>query len=591
MKKYLIQLFNYTKGYRHLYLLSFLSVALSTLFSLLNPQVIGYTVDVILQKKPSGYALMDFFFEPFKANTLSNQLLVAGGLIIAFTLLRGLFHYIKSKAATVASSRISKQMRDQLYSHIQRLPYQYHVKAETGDLVQRCTSDVDTVRRFLDMQLVELLNAIFMLIFIGALMIQLSPIMAFAGMITVPFIITYTYFFNGKIHKGFHTVDETEGQLTTALQENLSGVRVVRAFGRQAYEKDKFETINQSYRGKINHLIVTFAEYWATSDLICLSQNGIILLFGTYLTIKGDITLGILVAFTTYVNMMLWPIRQMGRVLSDMSKSLVSIERIDTILKTEIEADLGTIDNHAVKGAIAFKDVSFSYSEEREILSHLNFSIAPGERVAILGPTGSGKSTLTYLLTRLYENYSGTILIDGIDSRHFKKDCLRRQVALVLQEPFLFAKSIRDNIAISTPDANLDQVHDAAHTSAIHEGVMAFDKGYETLVGEKGVSLSGGQKQRLAIARKIITEAPILIFDDSLSAVDTETDRIIRDRLSKRNGSQTTLIISHRLSTLMEADRIMVLENGTFSHIGAHDELLGSCDLYKRIADIQIQIQ
>lgn len=591
MKKYLIQLFKYTKGYRHLYLLSFLSVALSTLFSLLNPQVIGYTVDVILQKKPSGYAIMDFFFSPFKADTLSGQLLIAGSLIIVFTILRGLFHYIKSKSATVASSRISKQMRDQLYSHIQRLPYQYHVKAETGDLVQRCTSDVDTIRRFLDMQLVELLNAIFMLIFIAALMIQLSPIMALAGMITVPFIITYTYFFNGKIHKGFQTVDETEGQLTTALQENLSGVRVVRAFGRQAHEKDKFETINQSYRGKINHLIITFAEYWATSDLICLSQNGIILLFGTYLTIQGDITLGILVAFTTYVNMMLWPIRQMGRVLSDMSKSLVSIERIDTILKAEVEEDFGTIDTHVVKGGITFKDVSFSYSDEREILSHLNFSIDPGERVAILGPTGSGKSTLTYLLTRLYENYSGTILIDGIDSRHFKKDSLRRQVALVLQEPFLFAKSIKENIAISTPEASLEQVHDAAHTSAIHEGVMDFDKGYETLVGEKGVSLSGGQKQRLAIARKIITEAPILIFDDSLSAVDTETDRIIRDRLSKRNGSQTTLIISHRLSTLMEADRIMVLENGTFGHIGTHEELLESCDLYKRIADIQIQTQ
>lgn len=591
MKRYLIQLFNNTKGYRHLYALSFISVALSTLFSLLSPQVIAYTVDVLLLKQESGYAVMDFFFAYNPFTTLQGSLLFSGLLIVLFTLFRGVFHYVKSKSATVAASLISKNMRDNLFCHIQSLPYDYHIKAETGDLIQRSTSDVDTIRKFLDIQLVELLNAVFMLLIIAGLMVQLSPIMAAASMVTIPFIITYTYFFNSKIHKGFNSVDETEGQLTTVLQENLSGVRVVRAFGRQAYEKDKFEKVNVTYRDKINQLIITFAEYWATSDLLCLSQNGITLIFGTYLTIRGDISIGILVAFTTYVNMMLWPIRQLGRVLSDMSKSLVSIERIDTILQVDSEADEGTLDNHDIKGAIRFKNVSFSYSPDRTILSNIDFSIEPGERIALLGPTGSGKSTLTYLMTRLYDDYTGTISIDGIDIRQFKKASLRRQVALILQEPFLFAKSIKDNIAISVPDATLDQVHDAAHTSAIHDGIMDFDKGYDTLVGEKGVSLSGGQKQRMAIARKIITEAPILIFDDSLSAVDTETDRIIRDRLSKRNGSQTTFIISHRLSTLMEADRIMVLENGTITYMGTHEALIESCDLYRRIADIQIHIQ
>lgn len=580
---------NYMKGNVVKYISANIATIVAVLASLMVPLVIRTSIDSVIGENPltGDNFVSEFFIKLGGKETLLEKLWIPGLMLVGLTAVRGFFLYLKGKWASEASETIAKSLRDKLYGHLQELSYDYHVSAETGDLIQRCTSDVDRIRTFLGSQMVEIASSVSMVIFISMIMISLNVKLGLIALIIVPIIFLYSYFFFRKIQKTFTVVEEAEGAMSTTIQENLTGVRVVRAFGRQAYEIDKFDEKNLHMRDSVLKLINLFAQYWSTSDLLCLTQSMLVLCIGTVWAVKGMISLGTLVAFVTYIGMLLWPVRQLGRILQDMSKAFVAIDRTQEILTEKSEMETSGDNFDKIHGEIEFKNVTFGYEKERMILKDLSFKIKPGETIAILGPTGAGKSTLVHLMARLYDVEQGEIRIDGKNIKVFDKKHLREHVGLILQEPFLYAKTIKNNIKIAKVDADDPTIEDAAKTAVIHDKILEFHEGYETLVGERGVSLSGGQKQRMAIARRVITEAPILIFDDSLSAVDTETDAAIRRRLNNKNKGLTTIIISHRVSTLSEADRIMVLEDGHITQLGDHNTLVKNEGLYKRIWTIQ----
>lgn len=582
------KLLQFAEGYKLMYLFGMISIIIAQAFNTIGPLIIRTTIDSIVGTEPITSSIIQRFVDLFGGrNFLSNSLWIMGLVIVFNTAIRGVFLYYKNTLASRASENIAMRIRNKLYDHIQRLPYEYHVKAETGELIQKCTSDVDTIRRFLGIQLVEVAGSIFMLLFILYIMFQLNVKMVFISIAFLPFIFGFAVIFFKRVQRDFEKSDEAEAKLSTTLQENLTGIRVVKAFSRERHEMEKFDVKNQDYRTKVNKLILNLSLYWATSDFFSMIQVAMVIIIGSYFVIIDEISLGTLVAFISYVNMMIWPIRQMGRTLTDMGKTTVSIKRIDEILQENIEVLEQNGETPNIKGDIEFRNVSFSYEENSQVLKDISFNVKAGHTVAIIGSTGSGKSSLVHLLPRLYEYTSGSIKVDGIELNTIDKHWIRKNVGLVLQEPFLYAKSIKENIKLADPNMVDDKVFEAAKIAAIHEDINSFEEKYETIVGERGVSLSGGQKQRMAIARTIINDSPIVIFDDSLSAVDTETDIAIRGALNTRKNKATTIIISHRISTVSEADMIIVIDKGEIVQRGTHRDLINEEGLYKRVYTIQ----
>jgi len=582
------KLLQFADGYKLMYLFGMLSIIIAQAFNTIGPLIIRTTLDSIVGNEPISSGLIQNIVNLLGGREyLSKSLWILGLIIVINTVLRGVFLYFKNTLASKASENIAMRIRNKLYDHIQRLPYEYHVKAETGELIQKCTSDVDTIRRFLGIQLVEVAGSIFMLLFILYIMFSLNVKMVFISIAFLPFIFGFAIIFFKKVQKDFEKADEAEAKLSTILQENLTGIRVVKAFAREGHEMDKFDIKNLDYRSKVNKLILNLSSYWAISDFFSFIQVALVIIIGSYMVVKGEISLGTLVAFISYVNMMIWPIRQMGRTLTDMGKASISIKRIDEILVEQIEVLEQTGETPTILGNIDFNNVSFSYEDDHKVLEDISFSVKAGQTVAIIGSTGSGKSSLVHLLPRLYEYDNGSIKIDGMELNSIDKGWIRKNVGLVLQEPFLYAKSIKENIKLADPSMVDDKVFEAAMIASIHDDINSFELKYETLVGERGVSLSGGQKQRMAIARTIINDCPIVVFDDSLSAVDTETDVAIRKALNTRRNKATTIIISHRISTVSEADMIIVIDNGKIVQRGTHKELINEEGLYKRVYTIQ----
>jgi ATP-binding cassette subfamily B protein len=445
---------------------------------------------------------------------------------------------------------------------------------------------VETIRSFLATQAVEIGRALFLVIFTAILMSKLNIPLTWVSMAVLPAIFAFGYFFFLRVKHVFGESDEAEGRMSSTLQENITGIRVVRAFARREYEIAKFDAKNIEYRDRTYRLIRLLAWYWSVSDLLCFIQIGLVMSVGGWWAAEGRLSLGTAVVFFTYVGRLLWPVRQMGRILTEMGKATVSLRRIQEVLDEPPEGETGDYMGR-VAGGIEFRNVGFSYEDERPILQNLSFTVKPGEIVALLGPTGSGKSTLAHLIPRLFDPSCGEILIDGINTREWDRRHLRNQVCIILQEPFLFNRTLKENVALAVPEADDNMIYSSTEASSLHDVIESFENGYETLVGEGGVTLSGGQKQRVALARTLIREPRIIILDDSLSAVDADTDAAIRANLKERFGDATVFIIAHRVSTLREADRILILENGTVTREGSHEELVSSDGLYKRIWDIQ----
>jgi len=582
-----------TMGYKRYLLLGALAVLLSAVASYLIPMVISFTVDYVIDGNPEG--LPKFILPILDAlggrDYFLSHLFVCAITLVALTALNGLFTFLRGRSLAYASEGTAKYLRDRLYSHLQNVPYDYHKHTSTGDLVQRCTSDVDTVRRFISLQLLEIVRTVFMMAVAIVIMFSLHTKMALISMAVLPFLWVFSFVYFKYVRKHFTLSDEAEGKLSAVLQENLTGVRVVRAFGQQQSEMEKFTECNCHYKKVTYRMIKLLGCYWGFSDMLGYSQIAITLISGIYFAVTTDFTLGNILLFTTYTNMLTWPVRQLGRTLADLGKASVSLGRIDEILSSPAEQEPGAAMEHTIRGNVEFRNVCFGYDSPDEVLKGISFTAKPGETVAILGATGSGKSSLVHLLQRLYPCTGGEILIDGVNINDIHRHTLRKNIGIVLQEPFLYSRTIAENICIVRPDATEEEMHETARTAAVHDVIMEFENGYDTVVGERGVTLSGGQKQRVAIARTLMQHAPILIFDDSMSAVDTETDAAIRKALLARKEHSTTFIISHRITTLSGADKILVLEGGRLVQQGTHEELLCQEGLYARIAGIQTMLE
>ena len=582
----------FLKGNLLFFATALLCSVLSTVCNSLTPQVISVTVDSVLGTEDYTLpaALQAFTSLDWLRENPGQTLLLAAGAIIIAALIGGLGNFGTRTATARGSEGFVKGLRDALYSHIQRLPFSWHVGHNTGEIIQRCTSDVEVIRNFFTNQLLEVIRIVFMIVYYMVIMFSMDWRIALISAVFIPVVLLYSGIFYSKISKRFRTADEAEGILSTNVQENLTGVRVVRAFGRERYEVDKFNKKNSRFSELWVELGKLMSVYWALGDLMTGLQIMSVIAVGAAFAANGEISAGTLLAFISYNSSLTWPIRSLGRTLSEMSKSGVSIDRVAYILRAEEEKVLPEAKTPPMDKDIRFNDVTFSYEGLKPVLSHLSFTIPAGKTFAILGGTGSGKSTVAALLDRLYDlgPGEGSITVGGVDIREIRQDYLRKNIGLVLQEPYLFSRSIGENIAITRPGAGLAGIRQATAIACVDDAIDTFSDGYDTVVGERGVTLSGGQKQRVAIARMLMQEAPIMIFDDSLSAVDAETDAKIRAALKERMGSATVILISHRITTLMQADEILVLKDGELSDIGTHHELISRPGIYKDIYDIQM---
>lgn len=572
------------------FLWALIATIMMVIIGFLTPLLLSEIVDSILGSEP--FTMPDFLMNPINAlggrDFLRQNLWIPALALILMNVVNGVFTFIKGRSSAIASENIARKLRNDLYRHLQHLPFAYHVKAQAGELIQRCTSDVDTIRRFLAVQVMEVVNTVLMVVIAMSILLPRSVPITLYSLILVPPLFCFATWFFKMVHKSFEVADEADGVLNAVLQENLSGVRVVRAFGQQEREVEKFDRVNNDLRKKNLRLNELLAIYWGGGDAISMTQTLLTLVVCIIYACNGWITVGTLIVFTSTLGMLLFPIRQLGRTLSDAGKAMVSMKRVQAILHEEAEPDEPNALKPDLHGDIVFDHVSFAYPDDNvPVLRDVSFTIPAGKTAAVLGGTGSGKSTMMYLLQRLYTPTSGKITIGGVDIQQIDRKYLRAHVGLILQEPFLYSKSIRENVGITAPEQEAERIEHAADIASASGFIAKADKGWETVVGERGVTLSGGQKQRIAIARTLLKDNNILIFDDSLSAVDTETDAQIRAALRHEQKDVTTLIISHRVTTLSQADLILVLENGQITQQGTHAELCSQSGLYQRINSIQ----
>ncbi len=575
-KRRIVGMWRMLTGYRAIYVGAFLCIGLSAVCQTVFYYLLRYYTDEVLGVEAMRGML------PW----------VAAGFI-GLAIAQGAFTFMGGRWAAKTSESVIRRLRDYLYDHVQRLTFTYHDKTPTGDLIQRSTSDVDTMRRFFGEEAIGLGRIIMLFIVNFTALLTLNVRLALISVIVVPLVVLMSVYFFRKIGQRYEIFQEEEAKLSTTLQENLSGVRVVRAFARQEYERQKFEVTNRGRYVSGRRLLLLHAVYWPSTDILVGVQLVIGYAVGAMMAIDGTITVGTFLAYMGMLTWIMWPIRNIGRLIVQMSMALVSFDRVSEIIRVDREPlDVGTHrPGGRIQGEIVFDDVRFAYSEDMAVLNGISFRAEPGQVVALVGPTGSGKTSLVNLLPRFYE-YQGSIRVDGVELRDYTRRDLREQIGFVLQEPFLFSRTIKENIMYGVHREVTDEdVYRAARAAAVHDVILRFPEGYDTVVGEKGVTLSGGQKQRVTLARTLLKDPAILILDDATSSVDTETEAAIREALEELMPGRTTFIIAHRVQTVMNADLILVLEHGRIVQSGTHDELLTQEGIYRRIYDLQSQIE
>ncbi len=598
----LLGVWRFMRGFRLFYVGALIAVALGTLARSLNYRVLQYVVDEVLSKEG--------FWERLPLLAL---------MFVGLATLEGLFTYLRGVWSAKTAEGVTLRLRNYLYDHLQRLPFAFHDYTQTGELIQRATSDVDALRRFYADQAIGIGRIVAMFGVNFTMMMQLSVKLALLSIVIMPVVVVMSYWFFGRVSKAYKRFQEQEAKVSTALQENLSGVRVVKAFARQPYEIEKFdgENLEQYRRGK--RLLIMHSLYWPISDVLCSAQMILVMAVGALMALRGEISLGTYMAVTGMVIWIVWPMRNLGRLIVQISTGLVSYSRVaDIISRDREDITEGTVSpDTTIRGEVVFKDVSFAYepqipledgegesdkpekkaseemaSEPVEVLHNISFCCEPGQVVALLGSTGSGKTSIINLLLRFYDYQEGQITLDGIELSDYPRGMLRRQVGIVEQEPFLFSRSIRDNIAYGAcRPVSQEEIEAAAQAAAIHDIILTFPEGYDTIVGEKGVTLSGGQRQRVAIARALLKDPRILVLDDATSSVDTETEELIQQALAQLIPGRTTFVIAHRIQTVMTADIILVLDKGRIVQSGTHAELLNQDGLYREIYEIQARIE
>lgn len=569
--------------YRLSYIVAAIALAISALSKTFTYILLRFFADDVLAQKT------------YIGGTLTSSLIWIGVGFIGLAAVEGGFAFLSGRLAAYTAEGITRRLRDFLFDHIQRLSFSYHATTPTGDLIERVTSDVDALRRFFSEQAIGVGRIVLLFVINFVAILNLNVELALVSVVVIPFILLVSIWFFKKVTKAYEEYQAQEAILSTTLQENLTGVRVVKAFARQDYEKKKFEKDNwgKYLKGKI--LLFMHSMFWPLSDIVLGFQMLFGFVYGAFMAIDGDITLGQYIAYAGLVVWLIWPIRNLGRIIVQTSTGMVSYARLMEVVKQQREPlfDGKHQPQGAVKGDLRFEDVSFMYSDGKsDVLKNVSFHAKPGQAIALLGSTGSGKTSLVNLLPRFHEYTGGKILLDGVELKDYSRSYLRQQIGIVEQEPFLFSRSIRENIRYGVGrDVPQDEVERAAKAAAVHDVIVGFPDGYNTLVGEKGVTLSGGQKQRVAIARTLLKNPRILILDDSTSSVDTETEAEIREALKGLMKDRTTFIIAHRIQSVMVADLILVLDKGEVAQMGTHAELLkDEAGMYRRIYDIQTKI-
>ncbi len=569
--------------YRLPYLGATLSLALAALSKTFTYMLLRYFVDDVLEQRK------------YIGNNMTETLLAIGMGFIILAMMEGGASFMSGRLAAFTAEGITRRLRDFLFDHIQRLSLSYHAKTPTGDLIERVTSDVDALRRFFSEQAIGMGRIILLFVVNFIALLDLNTHLALVSVVAIPFVLLVSLWFFKRLTKAFEAYQAQEAVLSTTLQENLTGVRVVKAFARQDYEMGKFEKDNWEKYLKGRILLLMHSLFWPLSDIVLGAQMLFGFVFAAMMAIRGEITVGTYLAYVGLVVWLIWPIRNLGRIIVQTSTGMVAYGRLTEIIRQPRELLFNA--NHqpsgAARGEVIFEDVSFVYSDgDKEVLKSVSFYAKPGQAVALLGSTGSGKTSLVNLLPRFHDYTSGRILLDGVELKEYSRSFLREQIGIVEQEPFLFNRSIRENITYGVGrDVPQEEVERAARAAAVHDVILSFPKGYETLVGEKGVTLSGGQKQRITIARTLLKNPRILILDDSTSSVDLETEAEIRKALNGLMKNRTTFIIAHRIQSIMIADWILVLDNGRVIQAGTHQDLFAQSDnMYRRIYDIQTRI-
>ena len=576
-KNRLIGLLRMMKGYHWLYIGATAALAIST--------ISRTGIYLVLQR---------FIDDVVIAGNYGRNLVIIILTFIGLALLQGLFSFVSGWLASKTAESSTQRLRNYLFDHLQRLPYAYHAESKTGDLISRASSDVDAINRFYGEQAIGIGRIMLMFIVNFIAILQLNTRLGLISVVAVPVIIGVSVFFFSKVSKAYEKYQEQEATLSSRLQENLTGIRVVKAFARQGYESYKFDQENWEKFRLGKRLLSIHSLFWPISDIICGAQMLTAFFVGAIMALEGTITVGTYLAFSSLVIWIIWPMRGLGRLIVQTSTGMVSYNRVSEILKEEreslTEGDVQPEDD--LEGEIIFDEVYFEYEKDNPVLKNINFTCNPGDVIALLGSTGSGKTTLVNLLPRFYDPDGGTITLDGVDITKYPRKYLRSQIGIVEQEPFLFSRSIRENITYGVHrKVDDEEIIQAAKFAAIHEVIQEFPKGYDTLVGERGVTLSGGQKQRVAIARALLKNPRILILDDSTSSVDTETESQIRSALEHLMQDRTTFIIAHRIQSVMEANLILVFDKGEIVQKGTHEELMNTSGMYRDIFDIQTRIE
>lgn len=584
----------FLKGSKRFFICAVICSILVAFLDMVSPKVVQYTVDYVLGSEEVSSGVAYFWLNRLGGSGyLRAHLYVIAAIVIGLGLLGAVLRFMYRMFNSMGAERLLLTMRDSLFYRIEHLPLSWHEKNHTGDIIQRCTSDVETIRNFISEQLMALFR-VAILIGLGVyFMININPALALVSGAFIPVIIAYSVFFHNKIADSFLHADEEEGRLSSIAQENLTGVRVVRAFGREQYERDRFENKNRDYTKMWIRLMGWLSAFWCSNDFIAGLQVMLVTVVGAVFCVKGYLSVGGYIAFASYNGILSWPVRELGRIISDMSKAGISIDRIRYIMNSPMEDEedsvTSAVPDHPAD--IEFDHVSFSYDNGEKVLDDINLKIPAGSILGVLGSTGSGKSTLMYLLDRLYElgEDEGCIRLGGRNITEYDRQELRRHIGLVLQEPYLFSGTLAENIAITgegTPD--MTEVRRASRIAALEDTADRFNDGFDTFVGERGVTLSGGQKQRTAIAQSIASKPCVYIFDDSLSAVDAHTDALIRANLLRETEGVTVILISHRINSLSAADNIIVMDHGRIAESGTHDELVELGGIYRRIYDLQM---
>ena len=573
----LVGLWRMMTGFRITYLGATLSLALAALSKTATYLLLRQFVDNVLGQGES----------------VARLALVALGFV-GLALFQGAFTFLSGRLAAQTAEGVVLRLRNYLFDHIQRLPFAYHDHTQTGEMVQRSTSDVDALRRFFADQAIGVGRIVLLFVINFAALMILNWKLALFSVIVVPLVVLISIFFFKRVSEAYEAYQEQEATLSTLLQENLTGVRVVKAFARQTYERDRFEAVNWEKFVRGRRFMMMHSLYWPITDTLCGFQMLAGFFVGAMMAINGTITVGTYMAYAGMVIWIIWPMRNLGRLIVQMSTGMVSYGRVAEVINEDREPLIeGTYSPDAnLVWEIAFHHVGFEYDSNSPVLNDISFRCEPGQAVALLGSTGSGKTSLVKLLPRFYEYTDGSLTLDGVELSDYPREFLRQQIGIVEQEPFLFSRTVRENITYGVGrDVSQAEIEAAARAAAVHDVIAAFPNGYDTLVGEKGVTLSGGQKQRVVIARTLLRDPRILILDDATSSVDAETEGMIRQALERLMKGRTTFIIAHRIQSVMIADLILVLDKGQIVQKGSHDDLLAQPGIYRQIYDLQTRIE